>query len=41
MYREWQKIEFPKEYLYINLGTTRLGGRPRIRWRINWERIEE
>ena len=32
MYREWKKIEFPKEYsLYMNLGTTRLRGRPRNR----------
>ena len=31
MYREWKKIEFPKEY-YMNLGTTRLRGRPRNRW---------
>jgi len=28
MYREWKKIEFPN----INLGTTRLRGRPRNRW---------
>jgi hypothetical protein len=26
MYREWKKIEFPKE------GTTRLRGRPRNKW---------
>jgi hypothetical protein len=33
MYREWNKIEFPKEYyIYMNLGTTRLRGRPRNRW---------
>jgi hypothetical protein len=30
MYREWKKIEFPKE-LYMNLGTTRLRDRPRNR----------
>jgi hypothetical protein len=30
MYREWKKIEFPKGYM--NLGTTRLRGRPRNRW---------
>ena len=30
MYREWKKIEFPKEFL--NLETTRLRGRPRNRW---------
>jgi len=30
MYREWMKIEFPKDY-YTNLGTTRLRGRPRNR----------
>jgi hypothetical protein len=30
MYREWKKIEFPKEY-YMNLGITRLRGRPRNR----------
>jgi hypothetical protein len=29
MYREWKKIEFPKD---MNLGTRRLRGRPRIRW---------
>ena len=28
MYREWKKIEFP----YMNLGTTRLTGRPTNRW---------
>jgi len=32
MYREWKKIEFPKGLLYMNLGTTRLTGRPRNRW---------
>jgi len=32
MYREWKKIEFPKGVLYMNLGTTRLRGRPRNRW---------
>jgi len=43
MYREWKKIEFPKGYyirvykskvskVYMNLGTTRLRGRPRNRW---------
>jgi hypothetical protein len=31
MYIEWKKIEFPKELLYMNLGTTRLRGRPRNR----------
>jgi len=31
MYSEWKKIEFAKEY-YMNLGTRRLGGRPRNRW---------
>jgi len=30
-YREWKKIEFPKE-LYMNLETTRPRGRPRNRW---------
>ena len=30
MYREWKKIEFPK-ILYMNLGTTKLRGRPRNR----------
>ena len=29
MYREWKEIEFPK---HMNLGTTRLRGRPRNRW---------
>ena len=28
---EWKKIEFTKGY-YMNLGTTRLSGRPRNRW---------
>jgi hypothetical protein len=32
MYREWKKIEFPQGFLYMNLGTTRLKGRPRNRW---------
>ena len=33
MYKEWEKIEFPKEYyIYMNMGTTRLRGRPRNRW---------
>jgi hypothetical protein len=32
MYREWKKIEFPKRVLYMNLGTTRLRGKPRNRW---------
>jgi hypothetical protein len=27
-----ENIEFPKRVLYINLGTTRLRGRPRNRW---------
>jgi hypothetical protein len=31
MYREWMKIVFPKEYIYMNFGT-RLRGRPRNRW---------
>jgi hypothetical protein len=31
MYREWKKIEFPKE-LYMNLESTRPRGRPRNRW---------
>jgi hypothetical protein len=31
MYREWKKMEFPKEY-YMNLETTRLIGTPRNRW---------
>jgi hypothetical protein len=31
MYREWKKIEFPKE-LYMNLETTRPRGRTRSRW---------
>ena len=31
MYREWKKTEFPKRVLYMNLGTKRLGGRPRNR----------
>jgi hypothetical protein len=30
MYREWNRI--PKRVLCINLGTTRLRGRPRNRW---------
>ena len=33
LYREWKKIEFPKRVLYMNLGTTRLRGRPRNRWK--------
>jgi hypothetical protein len=33
MYREWKKIEFPKEYnTYMNLETTRMRGRPRNKW---------
>jgi len=32
MYREWKEIEFRKRVLYMNLGTTRLRGRPRNRW---------
>jgi len=32
MYREWKKMEFPKKVLYMNLGTTRLRGRPGNRW---------
>jgi hypothetical protein len=31
MYREWKKIEFPKEYC-MNLEPTRPRGRPRNRW---------
>jgi len=31
MYREWNKIEFPKNVLYMNLETRRLRGRPRNR----------
>jgi hypothetical protein len=31
MFREWKKIELPKEY-YMNIETTRLRGRPRNRW---------
>ena len=31
MYRELKKTGFPKEVLYMNLGT-RLRGRPRNRW---------
>jgi hypothetical protein len=30
IYREWKKIA--KRVLYMNLGTTRLRGRPRNRW---------
>jgi hypothetical protein len=32
MYREWKKIEFPKQLLYMNLESTRPRGRPRNRW---------
>jgi hypothetical protein len=32
MYREWKEIEFAKGLLHMNLGTTRLRGRPRSRW---------
>jgi len=32
MYREWEKIEFPKKVLYMNFETTRLRVRPRNRW---------
>jgi hypothetical protein len=32
MYRECKEIEFPKRVLYMNLGTTKLRGRPRNRW---------
>ena len=32
MNREWKKIEFSKKVLSMNLGTTRLRGRPRNRW---------
>jgi hypothetical protein len=31
MYREWKKIEFPKE-LHMNLEIVRLRGRPKNRW---------
>jgi hypothetical protein len=31
-YREWKTIEFQKKVLCMNLGTTRLRGRPRNRW---------
>jgi len=44
MYREWKKIEFPKGYyIYMNLGITRLRGRPRNRWqdevREEWKKL--
>jgi hypothetical protein len=33
VYGKWKKIEFPKEHLLnMNLGTTRMTGRPRNRW---------
>jgi len=32
IYREWNKIEFPKRVLCMNLEATRLRGRPRNRW---------
>jgi hypothetical protein len=32
MYREWKKIEFPKEYLFLNMETTRMRGKLRSRW---------
>jgi len=32
MYRERNKIEFPKRVSYMNLGTTRLRDRPRNKW---------
>jgi len=32
MYREWKKNGISKRVLYMNLGTTRLRGRPRNRW---------
>jgi len=32
MYREWKKNRIPKRVVYMNLGTTRLMGRPRNRW---------
>jgi hypothetical protein len=32
MYREWKKIEFPKQYYNMNLETIRLRSRPRNRW---------
>jgi hypothetical protein len=31
MYREWNKIEFPR-VLYMNLETTRPSSRPKNRW---------
>jgi hypothetical protein len=32
LYREWKKIEFPPQKLYMNYETTRLRDRPRNRW---------
>jgi len=32
MYRDWKEIEYPYMILYMNLGITRLSGRPRNRW---------
>jgi hypothetical protein len=32
MYREWKKLEFPKQVLDMSLETTSLRGRPRNRW---------
>jgi hypothetical protein len=32
MYRQWKKIEFPTENLYLNLETIRPRGRPRNKW---------
>jgi hypothetical protein len=38
MYREWNKIEFPKKVLYMNLETTRPRGTLRNRWQDEvWE----
>ena len=32
MYRDIEENRIPKRVLYMNLGTTRLRGRPRNRW---------
>jgi hypothetical protein len=32
MYRDWNKIQFPKTVLYIYLESTKPSGRPRNRW---------
>jgi hypothetical protein len=39
MYREWKKTEFPKKVLYMNLGTTRLRGRPKNRWQDEMRKV--